>query len=105
MSKSGAPMFCPTCDDYVFPLCHPDDVGERRACCPHCQGALVPSIFNPSFMIGPALGLKLLAVVARIIIRSGALDKLHELAKESETPLDDFALRVAAALLKEAVNL
>lgn len=103
--SSGTPMFCPHCDDYVFPRYSEFLRPEGVPACPVCETALVQSIFNPTILLGPAMALKLLAAVARIIIKTGALDKLQELAKKSETPLDDLALRLAAALLKEAANL
>ena len=105
MCKSQEPLFCPHCEVYVPP---PEAVADQASgayLCPACDTPLVPEsqLMGNPFTV--TLGLRFIGVVARTIVRSGALDRFEEHALESPNKLDDFVHRLVAAVIREAARL
>jgi hypothetical protein len=105
MSKSVAPRYCPACDEIVFALRSPDEDPAIPLSCPKCRKTTQAVALNFDFPIGPILALRLLGALAQILKKTGVVEQLQEKAKTTETPLDDFALRIAAAIINEASTL
>lgn len=98
-------FWCPTCRTHVQKANAIPSDGLKPISCYTCGSDLEPAfalVHNP---ISLPFALTLLGVVARLLIRSGAMDSLDEHAKTTNTKLDDFALQVARALVLEAAKL
>lgn len=97
--------FCPNCQlEIRAPDAIPAD-GARAASCSHCGTVLqlaAEVLGNP---ISLPFALTLVGVVARLLIRSGALERLEELAVKTPTPVDNFAVQLARAVVIEAAKL
>lgn len=105
MSKSVAPRYCPRCDGIVYALASPNDPEDGILRCPVCAAPTVKLALNFDFPIGPVLALRIFAALAKILQKTGVIEDLQAKAAKTETPLDDFALRAAAAIIAEAAKL
>jgi len=104
--KPPAPEFyCPNCQlDIRKADAIPAD-GLKPPSCSHCGTPLLLAAEMVANPIPTGFSLKLIGVVARLLIRSGALERLEQYAEKTSTPVDDFAARIAHALVKEAARL
>jgi len=55
--------------------------------------------------LGIGLGLKLIGVIARVLLRTGVIDALEDRVAATDTPLDDFAVKIVSHILQEAAKL
>jgi len=98
-------MYCGTCDRRIEPAHFIFHADTRLAHCPSCNEPLLPEAFHEGNPVSVAFGLTCLKVVARLLLRAGVLKYLEDKASQSETSLDDFALRVTRSVLEEAAKL
>jgi len=105
MSKDLRPLFCRVCELPVAPHEAIQEGLEGILRCPSCHTKLSQDTVLAGNPISIGLGLKLIGYVARLILRVGIIKALQEKADESDNTYDDFAMRIAAALIQEAAKL
>ena len=105
MSKDTRPLYCRVCERPVAPGEALQEGLEGILRCPRCHDVLRFDSILPGNPISIGLGLKLIGYVARLILRVGIIDALQKKADESDNTYDDFAMRIAAALIQEAAKL
>lgn len=105
MSGVSELLYCDTCGARC-PKCLQDITAEHPSwLCPECgtrNQVNLGSISNP---LSFGLFLKAIGFVARILIKSGALESVDAYAEKTENQVDDFAARVARSLVEQAAKL
>lgn len=98
-------LWCPRCER---PIDKADAIpadGAKPMSCSCCGTALVAPLAVLDNPVDIGAGLKLIGLVARLLVKTGALDALEDYAKGSPTRLDDIAARVARAIVMECSRL
>lgn len=105
MSKSHIIYRCHSCDRVFtqFEALYSDNGDAAR--CPICQRILRVDADLSANPIGLDFGLRLLGVLSRILLNAGIVKTLEQKAADSQTPVDDAALRVASVILQELAKL
>ena len=98
-------LWCLQCDTHIAVaesiLVDP----ESPAKCPICSGDLLaeePIIHDP---IPLGLSVGIIAMLARLLIRTGVLDFLQQRAEATSNKVDDVAIPIARNLIQEAAKL
>lgn len=98
-------LWCPRCER---PIDQADAIpadGAKPVSCSSCGTALVAPLTVLDNPVDIGAGLKLIGLIARLLVKTGALDALEDYAKGSPTRLDDIAARVARAIVMECSRL
>ncbi len=105
MPSQHAVVVCPVCHRLNEAAPVQTASPTRPSLCSHCNEPLsagLPAFGNPfPFTFLP----KILGGVARLLIKTGALDALERQAEKSETELDDLAVRITRWILEGAASL
>lgn len=105
MCKENPAFYCPSCATLVPPSAAVPNSSLGQWQCPTCDTVLEPDPFLAGNPISVTLGLKLIGVVARQLVASGAVERLEDKARQTANSIDDIAARVAAAIVREAAKL
>lgn len=105
MSKQLRPLYCHVCDRWVSPNAFSFRPPSVVPYCPHCHGLLLPEPGNPDSLLPLGFTLLFIKAVAALLLRAGVLDHLEAKACESDTALDDFALKLARVVLEHVAQL
>lgn len=105
MCKDLNPFFCHTCDTTVSPAAAVPDVASGQFLCPECDAPLKYIGTGADNPFPLTLGLKIIGVICRRLVTSGALDRLQETASRTPGKLDDFLYRWVAITVRLAAEL
>lgn len=98
-------FWCPGCQSQVPSAEAIPAAGACGPLCPLCSHDLeraVDLVGNPASL---EFGLTMIGVIARLLTRSGVIERLDEYAADTKTPLDNFALHLARGVIQEAAKL
>lgn len=105
MSKSHTVYRCDACNR-TWSGFEAEHSGEPDVpLCPVCHGVLRINVALPESPVPFDFGLRMLGAFARLILNARITDIARRKAAETDTPLDDAALRVADALLQQLAKL